>query len=134
MELAPRVATDADDPQLRRLAREVAMVGPLSYSLEREPAFFRFPRLQGDEVHTLVVDSPARDQIVAMGTGVVGARTVGGRRRRVLYLSDLKVAPDWRRRGAAAQLFAAALARLPELGVELSYGLGLGGNRAMEAG
>ena len=127
-----RFATPADDAELRRLAREIPMVGPLTYALEREPDFFAFARLQGDESHTMVIDAPGGG-IVAMGSGIIAARRIGGRRHRVLYVSDLKVSPPHRKQGLAAQLRAAAVARLDEYGIELSYGLVLGGNRAIEA-
>jgi predicted N-acetyltransferase YhbS len=128
-----REATPEDGPRLQSLAREVPMAGALSYCLEREPDFFAFTRMQGEEAHTLVAESEPGGELVAMATGIVHRLRIGGQIRRVLYMADLKVSPRHRQRGIASRLYRAAREGAARLGIEFTFGLVLGGNRVIDA-
>lgn len=102
-ELQIEVATEADDERLRALCREVFMPGDLELSFQREPNFFHALGVEGSEGEVLI----ARDgeRAVGVATRASRERFVNGERRHVSYLSMLRVAPDYRRRGLTRRGF-----------------------------
>jgi hypothetical protein len=85
------LATEADDPALRRLVRDNPMDGRIRVTLEREPNFFRAAAAEGGDHCTAVARDGDTGEIVAMGSRSVRAAFVNGERSRLGYLSQLRV-------------------------------------------
>ena len=83
------LATEADDPGIRRLLRENPMAGQISLSLEREPDYFTEARHSGARHQTIVACD--RGGIVCVGTCSFRQRFVNGAPRRVGYLGGLRL-------------------------------------------
>ena len=82
-----QVATQADDPEIRRLLRNNPMRGAISISLEREPNYFtEIP----DETRTTIV-ARAGSRLICVGSCAFRSRFVNGSRRRVGYLGALRL-------------------------------------------
>jgi hypothetical protein len=126
----PRLAGPADEPALRRLARECPMVGPVAYCLEREPDFFALTRLQGTGAEVAVIDGQEPGTLAAMATRVPVVRRIGGTLRRMSYFADLKVHPHRRDEGHARSLFLLGRERMVRDQTP-GYGVVLGGNSAL---
>ena len=89
-------AREEDNSALRRLLRETPMEGRIRIALEREPDFFRAPKLEGDRHHTAVARDPATNELFAMCSRSVRERYVNGAVNRVGYLSQLRIHPAHR--------------------------------------
>lgn len=83
------VATPADDEAMRRLLRDNPLRGAISVSLEREPDYFHGVDIGGAKDETIVVYEG--EQLLCMGKCSVRARMIGGRRRQVGYLGELRL-------------------------------------------
>lgn len=88
-----------DDAELRRLMRDNAMAGSVSVAFTREPSFFAACGVEGDRFQVMVARTPQGRPVAVFGRSV-RERWVGGERRRVAYLSALRVDPEWRGRPA----------------------------------
>lgn len=79
------------------------MEGDIGLCVTRAPDFFALNRLEGEHWRVGVVDG---DEGQPVGCIAVAERTVflDGRATRAMYVSDLKVHPHWRGRGAADAL------------------------------
>lgn len=84
----------ADDPELRRLLRELPMPGAVSVSFEREPNFFHATVIEGDRHDVMVARHEGR--LVGFATRSVRWRWVNGQPARVPYISALRVERAWR--------------------------------------
>lgn len=84
-----RQATPADAAELCALFAEVNMEGDVVLSVRRDPDFDSLYRLQSPLWETWVAELNGR--IEAMGTILVRDGYVGGERRRVGYLGDLRL-------------------------------------------
>jgi hypothetical protein len=83
------LATEADDPAIRRLLRTNPLAGRISLTFEREPGYFHGTRIAGaDEQAILAYEG---GQLVCMGRISVGDRFLNGDPCRVGYLSDLRL-------------------------------------------
>lgn len=91
------VATEADDPEIRRLLRENPMAGAIRVSLETEPSSFRAAAIQGD-VHQLLVARDETGRLAGMAGRSVLDAWVNGEPTRLGYLSQLRVDARHRRR------------------------------------
>lgn len=91
-------ARPADDPDLRRLMRDNAMAGTISVAFAREPDFFAACAIEG-EFAVMVARTPEGRPVAVFGRSV-RERWLGGERRRVAYLSALRVDSAWRGRPA----------------------------------
>jgi len=91
------VATEADDPEIRRLLRENPMAGAIRVSLETEPSSFHAAAIQGD-VHQLLVARDESGRLAGMAGRSVLDAWVNGEPRRLGYLSQLRVDGRHRRR------------------------------------
>jgi hypothetical protein len=81
------VATQADDPEIRRLLRNNPMRGAVSISLEREPDYFtEIP----SETRTTII-ARAGSRLVCVGSCAFRSRYVNGVPRRVGYLGALRL-------------------------------------------
>ena len=83
------VATEADDPAIRRLLRENAMEGAVSLTLEREPDYFRGTSLAGGEDQTIVAF--AGERLACMGRCTRRNCWIDGRPVQVGYLAELRL-------------------------------------------
>lgn len=95
----PDWARPEDDAALRRLLRETPMDGRIRLSLEREPGFFEAAEMEGGSHHCAVARDPASGDPVAMCSRLVRSVWVNGERRLAGYLTQLRIAPEWRRLG-----------------------------------
>jgi len=86
------LATDADDPDVRRLLRTHAIPGAVAVTLEREPHAGLAGAIEGDTHQTLI----ARDSVTREIAGLAARSTrqlfVNGTSTRLGYLSQLRVA------------------------------------------
>lgn len=86
-----KLATQNDDPELRRLLRENPLAGSISLSLEREPNYFLASNIEGAFHETLVVRDTKTNQIVGIGDRSVRPLYVNGEIKDVGYFSGLRV-------------------------------------------
>lgn len=93
-----RLATKDDNDALLRLMREVPMSGAVALAQDRAPDFFASNRLHESAlVETGIAIDEASGEAVGCGTYVMrDAWWFDGARRRVGYLSDLRVRPSHR--------------------------------------
>ena len=98
-----RHATPEDNDALLALTEQCPMEGDIGLCVGRRPDFFALNRLEGDRWWVGVVDAGDR---TAVGCVAVAERMVylHGRPTRSMYVSDLKVHPDYRGSGAADML------------------------------
>src|SRR5690349_8686647 len=83
------LATQTDDPDIRRLLRENPMRGQISLTLEREPNYFADALWPGTEKQTLIARENGR--MVCVGSCTLRDRFVNGQSRRVGYLGGLRL-------------------------------------------
>jgi hypothetical protein len=93
-----RLATRADDGDLRRLLRESPVGGEIHLTFEREPDFFLAPDAEGVTQHTVIARDPSDGRLVGMGSRSILEAFVNGEPRRLGYLSQLRLAPACRGR------------------------------------
>lgn len=94
------VATEADEPAIRRMLRDNPMRGAIDVSFEREPDYFRGAALAGGDDKTIVAF--AEGELVCMGRCTRRECWVNGAVRRAGYLAELRL--DSRARGRVALL------------------------------
>lgn len=94
-EAVVRDAVDADNEALVRLSVACPMEGDIGLAVDRAPDFFVLNRLEGERWRVGVVEGPQADPV---GCIAVAQRTVylDGRPATSMYVSDLKVHPDFR--------------------------------------
>jgi hypothetical protein len=85
-----KLATQHDDPELRRLLRENPFEGSICLSLEREPNYFLASNIEGEFHETLVVRDTRTNQIIGAGNRSVRSLYVNGEIREVGYFSGLR--------------------------------------------
>lgn len=83
------LATETDDAAIRRLLRDNPMRGAISVSFEREPSCFRGSTIAG--ARDQVILALENKRLVCIGRCSVSDRHVNGKRRRVGYLSELRL-------------------------------------------
>ncbi|MCM2279811.1 MAG: hypothetical protein NDJ89_17185 [Oligoflexia bacterium] len=86
-----RVAEASDEADLRRLLRENPMPGSVCLSLEREPDFFAAQDLEGDRHTTVIARDSETGRAVGMGSRSVATAWINGEKKRLGYLSQLRV-------------------------------------------
>lgn len=85
------LATQHDDPELRRLLRENPFAGSISLSLEREPDYFLASAIEGPFHKTLLVRDLQTREILGIGDRSVRPLYVNGAIKDVGYFSGLRV-------------------------------------------
>jgi hypothetical protein len=83
------LATDADDPEIRRLLRDNPMTGQITVSLEREPGYFAEAACTQLDHQTIVARQSNR--LICVGSCSFRSRFVNGRGCRVGYLGGLRL-------------------------------------------
>lgn len=96
------LATDADEPEIRRILRDNPMPGTISLSLEREPDSRVAARVEGPILHQTIVGRRAGGGLFGFGTRAIRTMFLNGEPRPVGYLGALRLDAD--HRGDAAAL------------------------------
>jgi hypothetical protein len=91
------IANREDDREIRRLLRDAIFPGDVRISLEREPDALSGGAIEGDVHQTIVARQRATSAIAAIATRSVRQRFVNGHPEPVGYLSQLRIASDYRR-------------------------------------
>ncbi len=89
---AYRLATEADEADLRRLLRESPMPGAISVTFEREPHYFRAAAIEGFH-QTIVCRDSQTDALLGMGSRSVRPVYLNGTVQLVGYMSQLRLSP-----------------------------------------
>ena len=89
------LATDADDPGLRRLLRENPMQGAISLSFEREPNYFHAAAIEGSFHQTLIAREVDTGEIIGVGNRSVRPMFVNGKVQDIGYMSQLRIHPKY---------------------------------------
>jgi len=90
------LAASEDDLEVRRLLRENPLPGEISLSFEREPNASIAASIEGDVHQTLVARDRATGRIAGLAARSVRSMFVNGRKTRVGYLGQLRIAQDCR--------------------------------------
>lgn len=93
-----RIATPADDPDLRGLLRTNPMPGEMSVSLRREPDALAAGTISGDPHYTIIARDTSARRPVGMGSRAVYDGFLNGAAQRIGYLSQLRVDRAYRGR------------------------------------
>jgi hypothetical protein len=96
MPLDYRLATQEDEPDLRRLLREHPFPGSIQLTFEREPSFFLAAPIEGSFHQTAIVRDTDSGQLVAMLSRAVRDVYINGCVESLGYISQLRVAPAYR--------------------------------------
>jgi hypothetical protein len=99
-------AKPGDSPALCRLVRLAAMPGSVSISMEREPDYFLAAGVQGEKTSVFVARSAATGGLAGVGALSLRYVYVNGKPREIPYLSDLRIAPEFRKGRLLAQAYA----------------------------
>ncbi len=99
-----RLATRADDAQLRGLMRRTVVPGHISMAYTREPDFFGAYDCMGEDAQVIVAE--AGDRIVGVGCRSVRRSIVNGEAASLGYLSGLRLDPSVRKSAALARGYA----------------------------
>ncbi len=83
------LATEADDPAMRRLLRNNPMRGEISLSFEREPHYFLGTGIADTDDQTILAFEG--DRLLCMGRSSIRSRYINGTIRRVGYLAELRL-------------------------------------------
>jgi hypothetical protein len=87
------LATESDDPDLRRLLRENPIPGSISLSFEREPNYFNASAVEGAFHQTIVARESDSGNVIAFGNRSVRPLFVNGKVQDIGYMSQLRVNP-----------------------------------------
>ena len=101
--MSPRfdVATDGDEPEIRRILRENPMPGAIRLSLEREPDSRIAARIEGPILHQTIVGRRPGGGLFGFGTRGVRTMYLNGTPQPVGYLGGLRLDADHRGNAAA---------------------------------
>jgi hypothetical protein len=91
-----RLATESDDPDLRRLLREHPFPGSIQVTFEREPSFFLATPIEGSFHQTAIVRDTDSGQLVAMLSRAIRDVYINGCVQPLGYISQLRIAPAYR--------------------------------------
>ena len=83
-------ATDATEPQLRKLLRENPVAGNIQVSLEREPNAFHAAGVSGDEYQMMLAFGGDPRHVIGSGGRFELVTYVNGREQRVGYFGELR--------------------------------------------
>lgn len=83
------LATDKDDPEIRRLLRENEMRGEVALSLEHEPHYFHHPKIASAEDKTVLAFE--KNRLVGLNRCSIHNRYLNGEIRRVGYFTNARL-------------------------------------------
>jgi hypothetical protein len=96
MPLEYRLATEADEPDLRRLLREHPFPGSIQVTFEREPDFFLAAPIEGDFHQVAIARDTDTGQLVAMLTRTIRNVYINGQVEPLGSIGQLRIAPAYR--------------------------------------
>ena len=100
-----RLATAADDGEIRALLAGAPVEGPIVLSYEREPDYFLGCSVMGRRVDTLVARLRSTGELVGLATRAVRPLWINGKVQDVGYLGHLRVSPRYRGRSLVQRGF-----------------------------
>jgi hypothetical protein len=89
------IATQKDDPELRRLLRESPFEGSISLSFEREPNYFLASAIEGPFHETVVVRDSKTCEILGIGDRSVRPLYLNGEIKDIGYFSGLRANKEY---------------------------------------
>ena len=89
-ELTFEAATEATEPQLRRLLRDNPLTGDIHVSLEREPNAFHAAGISGDQYQMMLAFGGEPREVIASGGRFELETYINGDRRRIGYFGELR--------------------------------------------
>ncbi len=98
-EFEVRLATRADEPDVRALVGSVAMPGDVAVRFAREPDYFLGTTIMGDPCDVVVARRRADGALAGVACRAEQGAYVGGEPTRVGYVGQIRVAPWARGRG-----------------------------------
>jgi len=98
------LATESDEPALRRIMADVSMPGSIEIAFEREPDYFRSNCVLGAEQQTIVCrDTHRGNRIVGLATRSVRNMHYRNKIRRIGYLGSLRLLPSARKQSVLSR-------------------------------
>src|SRR5689334_2856528 len=91
------LASERDDPGLRRLLRENPLPGSISLSFEREPNYFNAAEIEGPFHQTIVAREVDSGEVIACGNRAIRPLFLNGEVRDIGYMGQLRVRSDYGR-------------------------------------
>ena len=85
------LASQHDDPDLRRLLRENPIPGSISLTFEREPCYFDASVVEGEFHQTIIARESDSGMVIALGNRSVRPLFVNGAVQDIGYMSQLRV-------------------------------------------
>ena len=89
-ELTFEAATEATEPQLRRLLRDNPLTGDIHVSLEREPHAFHAAGISGDQYQMMLAFGGEPRELIASGGRFELETYINGERQRIGYFGELR--------------------------------------------
>jgi hypothetical protein len=101
------LAREGDEPELRRLMRDVAMPGSIAVAFAREPDFYAAVGIEGERADIVVARESARpEHLVGLASHATRRVWVNGEQRSLGYLSMMRAEAGWRGRKISTAGFA----------------------------
>ena len=93
-----RLATRADEPEIRALVGATAMPGAVAVRFAREPDYFEGTTIMGDPCDVVVVRERRTGRLAGFGCRAERRAFVNGRAQRVGYIGQIRAADGYRGR------------------------------------
>jgi hypothetical protein len=93
-----RLATRADEPEIRALVAATAMPGAVAVRFAREPDYFLGTTIMGDPCDVVVVRERRTGQLAGIGCRAERRAFVNGREERIGYIGQIRAAEGYRGR------------------------------------
>ena len=90
------LASEEDDAELRRLARETPMGGRIMLAFAREPSFFDASQVEGRSVEVIVGRDVEKNKIGGLGVRAIKNCYVNGEKTAIGYLSSFRIEETYR--------------------------------------
>jgi ribosomal protein S18 acetylase RimI-like enzyme len=101
-----RLATPADEPDVRALVGSTAMPGAVAIRFAREPDYFHGTSIMGDPCDVVVVRDRTTGRLAGFGCRAERRAFVNGREERIGYIGQIRAAPGYRGRWLAQRAMA----------------------------
>lgn len=101
-----RLATPADEPDVRALVGSTAMPGAVAVRFAREPEYFLGTTIMGDPCDVVVVRDRSTGSLAGFGCRAERRAFVNGREERIGYIGQIRAAPGYRGRWLAQRAMA----------------------------